>query len=47
MKNSFLTPVQNLILLQAHHYVNDFVDESISFLCQEVIKVRHTVLYGC
>lgn len=39
IKKSFLHP-------KIDHYFNDFFDESINFLSQEVIEVHHTVLYG-
>ena len=47
MQNLFWHPLKiYCALLQTQHYVNDFVNDWINFLEQEVIKVRQTVLYG-
>ena len=33
-------------LLQTHQYINNFVNKSIKFLSQEVMKANHIILYG-
>ena len=47
IKRSLIPPfkIYLCILLQTHYYVIDFVQKSIKFLQQELIKVPQTVLY--